>query len=325
MTNNFTNIKECKINKKILRLLPLDNNDLLALLNSEILCLKNPDYILENALHIIIEDSKLYSICLWKDNQILVNTSDYLYLIQLYDNNTKYKINIKKYLYTSISLRPYHCQCIMPLNNYTKVLLNKFGQFAIFGQLSDKTFQSEFDFKNIKSFQSFIQIRNNEIVCNSENEKKVYFIDISKALILKVINNIQTFYLDIDVFCIINNNILGMAGDLRSGIYFFDINQRELIYQFKEDWRGYHTLLNIGKNLFLGESYAGRSYAESDDEDEELYCTKFFKYDEKENKIKAYKFSNDRIAELKRINFKKFNNLEKIAYVAKRSIFIEDI
>ena len=131
--------------------------------------------------------------------------------------------------------------------------------------------------------------------------------------------------MDRDIFCMVNKNILAMGGDLRNGIYFFDINKRELMYQYKEDWRGYNSLLNIGNNKFLGESYEGRNYAESDDEDEELYCTKYFEYNEKENKIKAYKFSDNRIAELKRENFIKFNNINKIGYSNKSNIFIESL
>ena len=180
-------------------------------------------------------------------------------------------------------------------------------------------------FKNPKSFQSFIQIRNNEIVCNSENEKKVYFIDIKKGTILSKINNINTFILDRDIFCLINKNILGIAGNLRNGIYFLDINKRELIYQYKEDWRGYNCLLNNRNNKFLGESYEGRSYAESDDEDEELYFNKFIEYNEKENKIKPYKFSNHRIVELKRNNFIKFKNIERICYTNKKYLYIENL
>ena len=116
-----------------------------------------------------------------------------------------------------------------------------------------------------------------------------------------------------------------MGGDLRDGIYFFDINKRELIYHYKEDWRGYHCLLNIGNNKFLGESYCGRCYGESDDELEELYCTHYFKYDEKNNKIKPYKYSNDGVYELKRYNFIKFNNIDKIAYCSNKNLYIENL
>ena len=325
MENKNKNLIKVQLSEKIYRLLSLDNNDLLILLEFKILCLKNPDYKLENSLAININDLKLLEMSFWKNNHILVLTKDNIYYIQLYENNTKYKIILKINLYNYINLKFKRFIQIIPIKEYTKFILNTFGKFLIYGHLSNNTFQSEMTFIHIKSFQSFIQIKENEIVCNSETEKKVYFIDLTNGEILSKINNIVTFILDRDIFCLINKNILGMAGDLRNGIYFFDINRRELIYQYKEDWRGYNCILNIGNNKFLGESYEGRSYAESDDEDEEIYCTKFFEYNEKENKIKSYKISNSRTAELKRKNFIKFKDIERIAYVENKTIYLEDL
>ena len=325
MVDKNQKIIERHLNETIYRLFLLENNDLLILLEFKILRLQMPDYKIEKSKEIIINNLKLFEMCLWKNNQILIISLDKLYSIQLYDNNDKYEIIIELNLYNNVNTKFKRFIQVIPLKNYSKFILNSYGKFLIYNELPNNCFQSKMTFKNPKSFQSFIQIRNNEIVCNSENEKKVYFIDIKKGTILSKINNINTFILDRDIFCLINKNILGIAGNLRNGIYFLDINKRELIYQYKEDWRGYNCLLNIGNNKFLGESYEGRSYAESDDEDEELYCTKFFEYNEKENKIKPYKFSNHRIVELKRNNFIKFKNIERICYTTKKSFYIENL
>ena len=325
MDNINQNLIEIQLSENIYRLFSLENYDLLILLEFKILIIKKPDYKLQNSVVISINDLKLLEMSLWKNNHILVITKDYLYYVQIYENNNNYKIILKANLYNYINIKFKRFIQIIPLNDYSKFILNSYGKFLIYGYLSNKTFQSEMTFIHIKSFQSFFQIKENEIVCNSETEKKVYFIDLTNGSILSKINNIVTFILDRDIFCLINKNILGMAGDLRNGIYFFDINRRELIYQYKEDWRGYNCILNIGNNKFLGESYEGRSYAESDDEDEEIYCTKFFEYNEKENKIKSYKISNSRTAELKRKNFIKFKDIERIAYEENKTIYLEDL
>ena len=131
--------------------------------------------------------------------------------------------------------------------------------------------------------------------------------------------------MDIDSFCLVNKNVLAMGGDLRDGLYLFDINKRELIIHYKEDYRGYNSLLSLGNNKFLGESYCGRCYGESDDEEEELYCTNFFEFNDEENKIKIYKSSVDRIYDLRRGNFIKFNEANKIAYSSKNNLYIENI
>ena len=316
---------ETEIGQTIYKIIILDNNDLLIQLDDKILCLKNPDYRLHDSLDISIENKKFFSICLWKNNQFIIISVDYLYLIQLYDGNNNYVIQLKLCLYNNVNTTFKRFIQIIPLNNYSQFLLNSYGRFIIYKELPNQSFVSRMVFHYKKSFQSFLQIKTNEIVCNSENEGKVFFIETKKGKILATINNIKTFILDRDIFCMINKNILAMGGDLRNGIYFFNINTRQLIYQFKEDWRGYHCLLNIGNNKFLGESYEGRSYAESDDEDEEIYCTKFYEYNEKENKIKLYKCSNYRIAALKRNNFIKLNNVDKIVYVQKKYLRIENI
>ena len=328
MTDQNKNIIKHELNEKILRILPRENNDLLILLQSKILCLKSPNYKFENALNIIINDIMFYEMSLWKNNHIIIISLFDLYLVHLSNDNKTYNIIKKSNLYNNINTKFKRFIQVVPLNkfpNYSQFILNSFGKFFIYNQLYDNSFQSKLTFKNLKCFQSFIQIRKNEIVCNSETEKKVYFIDIKKGNYLAKINNIYTYILDRDIFCFINENILGMAGDLRNGIYIFDINKREFIYQYKEDWRGYNCLLSLGKNKFLGESYDGRSYGESDDEEEELYCTKFFEFNEKDNKLKLYKTSDSRITELKRSNFIKFNNVEKIAYIEMKNVYIEDL
>lgn len=322
MSEQKQKIIEKNINQYIFRLINLDNNDLLVLLETNIKCLKSPNYALKDSLDITFDNTKIDSVCIWKNNHIIVKTPEYFYVIQLYLNNTKYRIISKFNLYKNISLR---LQKMIPLNNYTKILLNTFNKIIILEETQPFVFQTQKALNYKIRFNSIIQIKKNLIVSNSSEIKKVFFINIQKGKILSEINNIQTYISDADNFCFINKNIIGMGGDLRDGIYFFDINQRELIYHYKEDWRGYHCLLNIGNNKFLGESYCGRCYGESDDELEELYCTHFFRYDEKKNKIIPYKYSVDRAFSLKRSNFIKFNNIDKIAYSSNKNIYIENL
>jgi len=313
---------EININQYIYRLICLQNNDLLVLLDTKIKCLKSPDYGLDNSLDISFNNSNIDSICLWKNNRIIVKTPLNLYIIELFLNNTNYRIVSTSKIFENISLR---YQKMVPLNNYKRLLLNTSNKFIILEEALPNSLQTLNSFFYKLGFNSFIQIRENEIVCNSSDEKRVFFIDFLKGKILAKINNIKVYIGDIDPFCFINDNIIAMGGDLRDGIYFFDIDKRELIYNYKEDWRGYHSLLNIGKNKFLGESYCGRCYGESDDESEELYCTHFFEYDEKENKIKPYKYSEDRIYDLRRSNFIKFKDIDKIAYCSNNIIYIENL
>ena len=313
---------EININEYVYRLICLQNNDLLVLLDTRIICLKSPDYILNNSLVISFNNSNIDSICLWKNNHIIVKTPSNLYILELNLNNTNYRIVSTSNLYENIMLR---YQRMISLNSYTKLLLNTSKKYIILEEALPHFFQTRNSFFYKLGFNSYIQIRENEIVCNSSNERRVFFIDFLKGKILAKINNIKVYIGDIDPFCFINNNIIAMGGDLRDGIYFFDINKRELIYNYKEDWRGYHSLLNIEKNKFLGESYSGRCYGESDDESEELYCTHFFEYDEKENKIKTYKYSEDRIYALRRSNFIKFNEGGKIGYSSNNIISIENL
>ena len=322
MSEQKPKIIEINFNQYIFRLINLENNDLLVLLDTNIKCLKSPNYILQDALDISFNNTKIDSICLWKNNHIIVKTPQNFYVIELYLNNTNYRIIIQFNLYNNITLR---LQKMISLNNYSNIILNTFNKIIILEEKQPNLFQTKNTFFYKILFNSLMPIRKNEIICNSSDTKKVYFINIYKEKIIYEIKNIQTYIADVDSFCFINKNIVGMGGDLRDGIYFFDINKRELIYHYKEDWRGYHCLLNIGNNKFLGESYCGRSYGESDDELEELYCTHFFKYDEKNNKNKPYKYSNDRVYELKRYNFIKFNNIDKIAYCSNKKIYIENL
>ena len=186
-------------------------------------------------------------------------------------------------------------------------------------------FQVQYHFNYNFGFNSFIQTKQNEIVCNSSDENKVFFIDIKKGKIIKVINDIKVYIEDVDSFCFVNNEIIAMGGDLRDGIYLFDINLRELIYHYKKDRNGYHSLLYLGNNKFLGEAYGGRVYGESDDESEELYSTEYFIFNNENNKIKKYKSGEGRIYALKRTNYIKFNNLKKIAYYSNKNVYIENI
>ena len=313
----------CNIQQYVYKLVALENNDLLVLLETKILCLHSPTYSLNNILEISFHNSKIDGICLWKNNHIIIKTPKKLIVIELFSNNTNYKIISELEIFENLFLR---YQKMIPLNNFTKILLNTFKKFIIMKEKKDLyTFNLQFTFGHNLGFNSFIQIRPDELVANSSDGKKVFFIDIKIGKILKEINNINIYIEDVDTFCFVNNNIIAMGGDLRDGLYLFDINRRELIYHYKKDWRGYHSLLNIGNNKFLGESYEGRCYGESDDEDELLYCTTFFEYNTQTNEIIKYKTGEDRIYAAKRNHYIKFNGENKIAYHSNKMVYIENI
>lgn len=313
---------ERNIHNYVYRLVPLENSDLLILLEKKILCVKSPDYTLNNCLEIIYQNSKIDAISLWKDNCIIIKVKSKLIVLELFTNNTNYRIISESDLEENI---PLIFQRIIPLNNFSILLLNSSGKFITFYQPEPNKFSSQYTFIHKGYFNSFLQIKPDELVCNSADEKKVFFIDFKKGKIIKEINNIQTYLPDTDSFCKINDDVVAMGGDLRDGIYFFDINKRELIYQYKKDYRGYHHLLSLGNNKFLGESYEGRCYGESDDDLEPLYCTKFFIYNTDTGKIKEYKSSDDRVFDLRRSNFVKFKNENKIAYYSDKIVYIEKI
>lgn len=314
-------IIEYNINQPIFRLISLQNNNLLVVLKTLIKCLKSPDYSIENALDISINNQGIDAVCLWKNNIIIVKTNQKFYFIHINEGNYNFNIISEFNLLENIMLKS---QKMISLNNKSNLLINTIGKFIILNEHQPNLLQIEKVFFGINA-NSFIQIRKNEIVCNSSEKKKVYFINSKKGNIISTINNINIYILDIDSFCLVNKNVLAMGGDLRDGIYLFDINKRELINHYKEDYRGYNCLLSLGNNKFLGESYCGRCYGESDDEEEELYCTHFFEFNEKENKIAIYKYSVDRIYDLKRFNFIKFNEANKIAYSSKNNLYIENI
>jgi hypothetical protein len=314
-------IIEYNINQPIFRLISLQNNNLLVVLKTLIKCLKSPDYSIENALDISINNQGIDAVCLWKNNIIIVKTNQKFYFIHINEGNYNFNIISEFNLLENIMLKS---QKMISLNNKSNLLINTIGKFIILNEHQPNLLQIEKVFFGINA-NSFIQIRKNEIVCNSSDKKEVYFINFKKGNIISKINNINIYILDIDSFCLVNKNVLAMGGDLRDGIYLFDINKRELINHYKEDYRGYNCLLSLGNNKFLGESYCGRCYGESDDEEEELYCTHFFEFNEKENKIAIYKYSLDRIYDLKRINFIKFNEANKIAYSSKNNLYIENI
>ena len=314
-------IIEYNINQPIFRLISLQNNNLLVVLKTLIKCLKSPDYSIENALDISINNQGIDAVCLWKNNIIIVKTNQKFYFIHINEGNYNFNIISEFNLLENIMLKS---QKMISLNNKSNLLINTIGKFIILNEHQPNLLQIEKVFFGINA-NSFIQIRKNEIVCNSSEKKKVYFINSKKGNIISTINNINIYILDIDSFCLVNKNVLAMGGDLRDGIYLFDINKRELINHYKEDYRGYNCLLSLGNNKFLGESYCGRCYGESDDEEEELYCTHFFEFNGEENKIKLYKYSIDRIYELRRVNFIKFNEANKIAYSSKNNLYIENI
>ena len=321
MLEQKRNIIEYNINQPIFRLIPLQNSNLLVVLKTLIKCLKSPDYSIENALDISINNQGIDAVCLWKNNNIIVKTNQKFYFIHINEGNYNFNIISEFNLLEDTILKS---QKMISLNNKTNLLLNTIGKFIILNEHQTNLLQIEKIVFGIHA-NSFFQIRKNEIVCNSSDKKEVYFINFKKGKIISKINNINIYILDIDSFCLVNKNVLAMGGDLRDGIYFFDINKRELIYHYKEDYRGYNCLLSLGNNKFLGESYCGRCYGESDDEEEELYCTHFFEFNGEENKIKLYKYSIDRIYELRRVNFIKFNEANKIAYSSKNNLYIENI
>ena len=84
-------------------------------------------------------------------------------------------------------------------------------------------------------------------------------------------------------------------------------------------------MLNIGNNKFIGEAYAGRCYGESDDENEELFCTMFFEYDSQNNEIRKYKTGEGRIYAERRSNYIKFKNENKIAYYSNKKVYVENL
>ena len=312
----------CNIQQYVYRLISLENDDLLILLDKKILCIKTPSYSLNDYLEISFQNSKIDAICLWKNNHIITKTPKKLMVIELFNDNKNFSIVSEQNIFENLFLR---YQKIIALNNYNKILLNTMKKFIIMDEYDSNKFQVQYHFNYNFGFNSFIQTKQNEIVCNSSDENKVFFIDIKKGKIIKVINDIKVYIEDVDSFCFVNNEIIAMGGDLRDGIYLFDINLRELIYHYKKDWNGYHSLLYLGNNKFLGEAYGGRVYGESDDESEELYSTEYFIFNNENNKIKKYKSGEGRIYALKRTNYIKFNNLKKIAYYSNKNVYIENM
>ena len=312
----------CNIQQYVYRLVPLENNDLLILLEKKILCIKSPLYLLNDALEISFLNSKIDAICLWKNNHVIIKTPKKLIVIELFDNNKNFRLVSELDIFENLFLR---YQKIISLNNYTKILLNTMKKFIIMEEYSLYNFQVQYQFNYNLGFNSYIQTKQDEVVCNSSDEKKVFFIDIKKGKFIKIIDDIKVYIEDVDTFCFVNEEVIAMGGDLRDGIYLFDINSRELIYHYKKDWNGYHSLLYLGNNKFLGEAYGGRVYGESDDENEELYSTIFFIFNNETNKIKKYRSGESRIYALKRSNYIKFNNLNKIAYYADKKVYIEHI
>lgn len=74
------------------RLIPLDNSDLLIQLEAKILCLKSPNYSLNNILEINFPNTMIDGICAWKNNYIIIKTKQKLIVIELLNNNTNYRI-----------------------------------------------------------------------------------------------------------------------------------------------------------------------------------------------------------------------------------------
>ena len=310
----------CNIQQYVYRLIPLNNNDLLILLETKIICIKSPTYSLNNSLEISFNNSKIDAMCLWKNNHIIIKTKKKLIVIELFDNNNNFHILSEINIFENMFLR---YQKIISLNNYTKILLNTIHKFIIMKECEPNIFQVQYSLSYNFGFNSIMQIKKDEIVANSSEEKKVFFIDIKRGKIIKKLDKKSVSFEDVDSFCFVNKDIIAMGGDLRDGIYLFDINQRDLIYHYKKDWNGYHSLLYLGDNKFLGEAYSGRCYGESDDEFEDLYCTIFFEFKNESNKIKKYKTGEGRIYDLRRSNYIKFNAENKIAYYANKSVYIE--
>ena len=73
-------------------------------------------------------------------------------------------------------------------------------------------FQVQYQFSYNLGFNSYIQTKQDEVVCNSSDEKKVFFIDIKKGKFIKIIDDIKVYIEDVDSFCFVNEEVIAMGG-----------------------------------------------------------------------------------------------------------------
>ena len=175
-------------------------------------------------------------------------------------------------------------------------------------------------YKSKYSFFSIFQINENKLVISSYFEKSIIFLNTKFWTIISTINNID-LSLSNEIFCMINNDILAVGGDLRSGIYFIDVKNHILKNQYKNNFFGYTILLNLENERFLGESFSGRCYGESDDEEEDLLCTEIYQYDNIKIEPKLIKSGIDRNNFNKRTFIIKLKNFDKIAYFVGKILY----
>ena len=180
-------IIEHNINQPIFRLIPLKNNNLLIVLKSLIKCLKSPDYSLEEALDISINNQQIDAVCLWKNNIIIIKTNQKFYFIEINEANYNFNIISEFNLLEKALLR---YQKMISLNNQSNLLINTLGKLIILDEHQPNLLQIEKILFGI-NVNSFIQIRKNEIVCNSSEAKEVYFLNFMKGNIISTINNIN--------------------------------------------------------------------------------------------------------------------------------------
>ena len=295
-------------------ILELNNNNLVIYSDKIIHILKYPNY--EICLTIQKKDFQLiYSICEYKSNYLIISFKTIILMIKLNDN-FEYEI------ISSCNI-PFICYKIFTLNNRNKILCNFFNSFSIMEIINNKSMQLNYIFKCKYSYYSILQVNKNEIVCSSYFEKCIRFIDIKFGTIISIINNID-LSLNEEIFCIVNKNILCVGGDLRSGIYFIDIDNHILLNQYKKNYLGYTILLSLENKKFLGETFSGRYYGESDDENEDLLCTQIYEYDSENIKPILIKDGTDRNLMEKRSKIIKLKKENKIAFFVRKILYISN-
>ena len=311
MTNIFFKV----FNEKIKRILELNNQNIILYSDKTIYILKYPKY----EISFIIQNEKFMSInyiCEYKPNILIISSKNKIYKIELNNNNSQYEI-------LSTYNIQFNCYKLLPLKNSNKILYNSYHFFSIIENINEHIMQLNLIYKSKYSFFSIFQINENKLVISSYFEKSIIFLNTKFWTIISTINNID-LSLSNEIFCMINNEILAVGGDLRSGIYFIDVKNHILKNQYKKNFYGYTILLNLENERFLGESFSGRCYGESDDEEEDLLCTEIYQYDNIKIEPKLIKSGIDRNNFNKRTFIIKLKNFDKIAYFVGKILYVEN-
>ena len=311
----MNNIFFKEFNEKIKSILELNNQNIILYSDKTIYILKYQKY----EISFVIQNENFISInyiCEYKQNILIISTKNKIYKVQLKNNNSQYEI------LSSHNIQ-FSCYKLLPLKNTNKILYNSYSLFSIIENINRHTMQLNLIYKPIYSFYSIFQINENNLVVSSYFEKSIIFLNINFWTIISIINNID-LSLSNEIFCMINNEILAVGGDFRSGIYFIDIKNHILKNQYKKNFYGYTILLNLENERFLGESFSGRCYGESDDEEEDLLCTEIYKYDNVKIEPKLIKSGIDRNNFNKRSFIIKLKNFDKIAYFVDKILYIEN-